>query len=38
MTPETINNILGSVCDAAICAVPILAFVGGLIYLNHERA
>lgn len=38
MTPETINTILGSVCDVTILTVPILTFVGGLLYLNHERA
>ena len=38
MTPETINTILGTVCNATVLTVPILAFVGGLIYLNHERA
>lgn len=38
MTPETINAILGSVCDATILAAPVLAFIGGRIYLNHERA
>lgn len=38
MTPETINNILSTICNTTIAAVPILTFIGGLIYLNHERA
>lgn len=38
MTPETVNNILSSVCDAAILAVPILVFVSGLIYLYRTEA
>lgn len=38
MTPETINTILSTICNATILAVPVLAFIGGLIYLNHERA
>ena len=38
MTFETINTILSTICNVTVLTVPVLAFVGGLIYLNHERA